>query len=41
MFSNEDLDFVKTKTKDAALSSYKLYKNYVPQNFSKDKFMAV
>ena len=29
---NEDLDFVKTKTKEAALSSYRSYNNNVPQN---------
>ena len=35
ILSNEDLDFVKTKTKEAALSSYRSYNNYVPQNLSK------
>ena len=35
ILSNEDLDFVKAKTKEAALSSYRSYNNYVPQNLSK------
>ena len=30
--SNEDLDFVKAKTKEAALSSYRTYINNVSQN---------
>ena len=35
ILSNEDLGFVKAKTKEAALSSYRSYNNYVPQNLSK------
>ena len=35
ILSNEDLDFVKAKTKEAALSSYRSYNNNVPQNLSK------
>ena len=36
--SNEDLDFVKAKTKEAARSSYRPYNNNVPQNLSKEEF---
>ena len=39
ILSNEHLDFVKTKTKEAALSSYNI-KN-VPQNLSKEEFIAL
>ena len=39
--SNEDLDFVKAKTKEAALSSYRSYSNNVPQNLSKEEFTAL
>ena len=39
--SNEDLDFVKVKTKEAALSSYRSYNNNVPQNLSKGEFIAL
>ena len=39
--SNEDLDFVKAKTKEAALSSYRSYNNNVPQNLSKEEFIAL
>ena len=39
--SNEDLDFVKTKTKEAALSSYRSYTNNMPQNLSKEEFIAL
>ena len=38
--SNEDLDFVKAKTKEAALSSYRSYNN-VPQNLSNEEFIAL
>ena len=31
ILSNEDLDFVKAKSKEAALSSYRSYNNNVPQ----------
>ena len=34
--SNEEFDFVKTKTKEAALSSYGFYNNNVPQYMSKE-----
>ena len=39
--SNEDLDFVKAKTKEAALSSYRSYNNNVPQNLSKEEFISL
>ena len=39
--SNEDLDFVKAKTQDSALSSYRSYNNNVPQNLSKEEFTAL
>ena len=38
---NEDLDFVKTRTKEAALFSYRNYNYNVPQNLSKEKFLAL
>ena len=43
MLSNEDLDFVKAKTKEAAPSSYnnRSYNNNVPQNVSKEEFIAL
>ena len=41
ILSNEDLDFVKTKTKEAALSSYRNYNNNVPQHLSKEEFLAL
>ena len=34
--SDEDLDFVKAKTKEAALSPYRIYNNNVPQNLSNE-----
>ena len=34
----EDLDFIKTKTKDMALSSFGTYNNNVPQHLSKGEF---
>ena len=37
---NEDLDFVKTKTK-AALSSYQSYNNNISEHLSKGKFLAL
>ena len=37
----EDLDFVKTRTKEAALSSYRNYNNNVPQHLSKEEFLAL
>ena len=41
ILSNEDLDFVQAKTKEAALSSYRSYNNNVPQNLSKEEFIAL
>ena len=41
ILSNEDLDFVKTRTKEAALSSYPDYNNNVPQHLSKEEFFAL
>ena len=41
ILSNEDLDFVKTRTKEAALSSYRNYNNNVPQRLSKEDFLAL
>ena len=38
---NEDLDFLKTRTKEAALSSYRNYNNNVPQHLSKEEFLAL
>ena len=35
------LDFVKAKTKEATLSSYRSYNNNVPQNLSKEEFTAL
>ena len=40
ILSNEDLDFLKTKTKEAA-PSYRSYNNNVPQNLSKEEFAAL
>ena len=39
--SNEDLDFVKTRTKEVALSSYRNYNSNVPQHLSKEEFLAL
>ena len=41
ILSNEDLDFVKTRTKEAALSSYRNYNNNVPQHLFKEEFLAL
>ena len=41
ILSNEDLDFVKTRTKEAALSSYGNYNNNVPQHISKEECLAL
>ena len=41
IFYNEDLDFVKAKTKEEALSSYRISNNNKPQNFSHDEFIAL
>ena len=40
ILSNEGLDFVNAKTKEAAPSSYRIYNN-VPQNLSKNEFIAL
>ena len=41
ILSNEDLYFLKAKTKEAALASYRSYNNNVPQNLSKEEFTAL
>ena len=41
IFSIEDLHFVKTRAKEAALSSYRNYNNNVPQHLSKEEFLAL
>ena len=41
ILSNEDLDFVKKRTKQAALFSYRNYNNNVLQNLSKEEFLAL
>ena len=41
ILSNEDLDFVKTRAKEVALSSYRNYKNNVPQHLSKEAFYKI
>ena len=40
IFSNEDLDFVKTRTKEAVLSAYWSYNNNVLQHIFKEEFRA-
>ena len=40
IFSSEDLDFVKTKTKEIAVSSYRTYHD-VAQYLSNDEFIAL
>ena len=37
ILSNEDLDFVKTKTKETALSSFRQYNKKPQQNLSKEE----
>ena len=37
----EDLDFIKTRTKDIALSTFRTYNNNVPQHLSKGEFVAL
>ena len=37
--NEEDLDFVKTRTKQTALSSYRNFNNNVPQYLSKQAFL--
>ena len=39
--SNENLYFVKTRTKEAALSSHRNYNNNVPQHHFKEKFLGL
>ena len=39
--SNEDLDSVKAKTKEATLSSYRSYNNNAHQSLSKEEFIAL
>ena len=41
ILSNEDLDFVKTKTKETALSSFRQYNKNAQQNLSKEEFAAL
>ena len=41
ILSNEDLDFVKTRTKEPAISSYQNYNNNVPQHLSKEESLAL
>ena len=38
VLSTEDLEFIKTKTKDIALSSFRTYNNNVSQHLSKGEF---
>ena len=41
ILSNEDVDFVKTRPTEAAVSSYRNYNNNVPQHLSKEEFLAL
>ena len=41
ILSNTDLDFVQAKTKEVALSSYRSYKNNIPQNLSNKESTAL
>ena len=41
VLSNGDLDFVKTKIKDAALSSFRFYNANVPQHLSDEELKAL
>ena len=41
VFSSEDLDFVKTKTKETALSSFRQYNKSPQQNLSKEELAAL
>ena len=41
VLSNEDLDFVKTKTKETALSSFRQYNKSPQQNLSKEELAAL
>ena len=39
--SNDNLDFVKTKIKDAALSSFRNFNSNLPLNLSDEEFEAL
>ena len=41
ILSNEDLDFLKTRTKEAALSFHRNYNNNVPQHLSKEEILVL
>ena len=41
ILSNEDLDFVKTKTKETALSPFRQYNKNPQQNLSKEELAAL
>ena len=41
ILSNEGLDFVKTKAKETALSSFRQYNKNLPQNLSKGELEAL
>ena len=41
ILSNQDLDFVKTRTKETVPSSYRNYNNNVPQHLSKEEFVTL
>ena len=41
ILSTEDLDFIKTKTKDIALSSFHTYNKNLPQHLSKGEIDAL
>ena len=41
VFSSKDLDFVKTKTKETALSSFRQYNKSPQQNLSKEELAAL
>ena len=41
ILSNQDLDFVKTRTKETVPSSYRNYNNNVPQHLSKEQFVTL
>ena len=41
ILSNEDIDFVKTKAKEAALSSFRQYNKNLQQNLSKEELTAL
>ena len=41
VLSNEDLEFVKTKTKETALSSFRQYNKSPQQNISKEELAAL